>query len=314
MTTLALAGSRAQNAVSALHGQVSRQMWGALGASIDHVTNGVHPTSWMAPELEALFDEQLDGWRAAFLDPAFWQRIESIPGDRLLATKAALRRKLVADLRRRTGLWVLDDERLTLGFARRFATYKRATLLFRDPARLERILDRGVQLVFAGKAHPADQEGGAVLAEIVARAREPRFAGRILFVPKYDLDLGRLLTQGADVWMNTPRRPREASGTSGQKAALNGTLNCSILDGWWPEAYDGSNGWAIGDDQAPDDAAAQDRQDGEALYRVLEEQVLPAWRDRTAWSERMARSMITCIPRFNTHRMVAEYHERFYRR
>jgi glycogen phosphorylase len=313
MTTLALTGSRRQNAVSALHEQVSRQMWGSRGARIDHVTNGVHPTSWMAPELLALLDEHLDGWRQRFLDVAFWKGIERIPRDALVSTKRALRRALVSDLRRRSGLWILDDDALTLGFARRFATYKRATLLFQDPARLERILDRGVQLVFAGKAHPADQEGSAVLAEIVARTREPRFAGRVVFVPKYDLDLGRVLTQGADVWMNTPRRPREASGTSGQKAALNGTLNCSILDGWWPEAYDGTNGWAIGDETAPDDPAAQDRQDGDALYRVLEEQVLPAWDDPDAWAERMVRSMVTCIPRFNTHRMVTEYHERFYR-
>jgi glycogen phosphorylase len=313
MTTLALSGSRAQNAVSALHEQVSRQMWGHLSSNIGHVTNGVHPTSWLAPELQALFDEHVSGWRKAFLDPGFWQRLEAIPRDALTAAKAKLRRKLVSDLRRRTGLSILDDDRLTLGFARRFATYKRATLLFQDPARLERILDRGVQLVFAGKAHPADQDGGAVLAQIVARTREPRFAGRVAFVPAYDLELGRVLTQGADVWMNTPRRPREASGTSGQKAALNGTLNCSILDGWWPEAYDATNGWAIGDEQAPDDPSTQDRRDGEAVYRVLEEQVLPAWEDRPAWTQRMVRSMITCIPRFNTHRMVTEYHERFYK-
>ncbi len=313
MTTLALNGSRAQNAVSALHEQVSRQMWGPLGTRIGHVTNGVHPTSWTAPELQTLFDEHLPEWRSAFLDPEFWRRLETIPRDALVATKDRLRKKLVADLRRRTGVWLLDDERLTLGFARRFATYKRATLLFRDPARLERILDRGVQLVFAGKAHPADNEGSAVLAEIVARTREPRFAGRVVFVPAYDLDLGRVLTQGSDVWMNTPRRPREASGTSGQKAALNGTLNCSILDGWWPEAYDATNGWAIGDDQAPDDPESQDQRDGDALYRVLEEQVLPAWEDRPGWAERMVRSMITCIPRFNTHRMVMEYHERLYK-
>jgi len=314
MTTLALNGSRAQNAVSALHEKVSRQMWGALGTGIGHVTNGVHPTSWLAPELQSLFDEHVPGWRKAFLDPDFWQRLEAIPFEQLVAAKARLRRKLVLDVRRRTGLSVLDDERLTLGFARRFATYKRATLLFQDPARLERLLDRGLQLVFAGKAHPADQEGGAVLAQIVARTREPRFAGRVTFVSGYNLELGRVLTQGADVWMNTPRRPREASGTSGQKAALNGTLNCSILDGWWPEAYDETNGWAIGDDQSPDDPQAQDARDGEAAYRVLEEQVLPAWSDRAGWAQRMVRSMITCIPRFNTHRMVTEYHERFYER
>ena len=313
MTTLALNGSRAQNAVSALHEQVSRQMWGSLGTAIGHVTNGVHPTSWLAPELQSLFDDHVPGWRKAFLDPDFWQHLEGIPKDALVAAKTRLRRKLVLDLRRRTGLSVLDDERLTLGFARRFATYKRATLLFQDPARLERLLDRGVQMVFAGKAHPADQEGSAVLAQIVARTREPRFAGRVAFVSGYNLELGRVLTQGADVWMNTPRRPREASGTSGQKAALNGTLNCSILDGWWPEAYDSTNGWAIGDDKAPDDPAAQDLRDGEAAYRVLEEQVFPAWDDRAGWAQRMVRSMITCIPRFNTHRMVSEYHERFYK-
>ena len=257
MTTLALNGSRAQNAVSALHEQVSRQMWGSLGtASATSRTACIPRRGWPPSSSRSSTSTYRAGGRHSSIPTSG----SASRGSR--RTRSSPRRHVSAA----SSCWTCGAgpgsrprrRALTLGFARRFATYKRATLLFQDPARLERLLDRGVQMVFAGKAHPADQDGARCSPEIVARTREPRFAGRVTFVSGYNLELGRVLTQGSDVWMNTPRRPREASGTSGQKAALNGTLNCSILDGWWPEAYDSTNGWAIGDDKAPDDPAAQD--------------------------------------------------------
>jgi starch phosphorylase len=193
---------------------------------------------------------------------------------------------------------------LTLGFARRFAPYKRANLIFTDPERLAAILERGCQIIFAGKAHPRDPGGQALLSEIIRWSADPRFAGRITFVPGYDPGWGRHLTQGADVWLNNPRRPREASGTSGQKATLNGNPNLSVLDGWWPEAHDGANGWAI--------EGTTDEADAIALYTLLEEAVLPAFADPEDWAQRMRHVMRTCIPVFNTDRMVRDYCAQMY--
>lgn len=312
MTVLGVRGSRSINGVSALHGEVSRGMLGNLGREIGHVTNGVHPGAWLAPETEALWDEHLPGWRAHLRDPEFWAAAEHIPDGAVLATRDARRHRLVAALRRRLGRDVLDPNRLTIGFARRFAPYKRADLLFADPDRLAAILAQGVQVVYAGKAHPADTLGQQIMATVVQHSRDPRFRGQVVFVPDYDMQVGRWLTGCCDVWLNNPRRPREASGTSGQKAAMNGNLNCSVLDGWWPEGFDGDNGWAIGDDREYDDTAAQDAADTESLYATLESQVIPAFASDATWARMSKHAMATCTPAFNTHRMVGDYFDQIY--
>jgi glycogen phosphorylase len=216
---------------------------------------------------------------------------------------------------------LFDAAALTIGFARRFATYKRATLIFRDLERLAALLgdpERPVQLVFAGKAHPADEAGQALIATIHQLSHDPRFAGRILFLEDYDMAVGRALTRGVDVWLNTPRRPLEASGTSGQKAAMNGVLNLSVLDGWWPEGFDGRNGWAIGELREYDDEERADAADADALYALLEREVVPTYYERdehgvpVAWMRRSAAAIATVTPRFNAQRMVRDYVERYY--
>jgi alpha-glucan phosphorylase-like protein len=313
MTVLGMRGSRAINAVSALHGEVTRQMWASLKMPIQAITNGVHPTAWLAPETEALWDRYLIGWRDHFEDADFWRRAEHIPTEALLATRDARRQRLVREVRRLVGRDVLDPHKVTIGFARRFAPYKRGNLLFRDPHRLEAILEAGFQVVFAGKAHPADAGGQAIIADVLRWSRKPRFRDQIVFVPDYDMHIGRLLTGCADIWLNNPRRPYEASGTSGQKAALNGNLNLSILDGWWPEAADGTNGWSIGAPTDRPDSEAFDGEDANALYEVLEQQVVPAAADPAGWARKMARAMSTCAPAFNTHRMVRDYLGQLYR-
>ena len=313
MTVLAMRGSRSTNAVSALHGEVSRVMWRDLNLPIKHVTNGVHPTAWLAIETVTLFDEHLPGWRGALEDRDFWAGAEKIPADALVATRDARRRRLVREARRRLGREVLADENLTIGFARRFAPYKRGNLLFTDPDRLHALLDQGVQIIFAGKAHPQDIHGQGILADVVRWTRNPRFRRHIIFLPDYDAALGRLLTACSDVWLNTPRRPREASGTSGQKAALNGNPNCSVLDGWWPEAFDGKNGWAIGDGREYAHVEDQDRTDALSLYETLEQRVLPAFRSTETWGRIMGHTLATCYPVFNTNRMVRDYLEQIYR-
>ncbi len=300
MTPLALRTSGHANGVSRLHGAVSREMWAPLWPSVSvgevpirHVTNGVHAPSWIAPPLLALLG-------AAGVDPAAapgeerWERARALDGDALWVAHQAQKR-LLAD---RIGL---DPEALTIGFARRFAAYKRAGLLFSDPKRLEAL---PVQVVVAGKAHPADEDGKDVLAEIVARSRDPSFSGRVVFVEDYDLDVARALVSGVDVWLNTPLRPLEASGTSGMKAALNGVPNLSVLDGWWEEAYEPEIGWAI---------AGTGAEDASALYGLLEAEVVPRYRDRRkAWIGTMKESIARVGLRFTSARMVAEYTERFY--
>ncbi len=314
MTVLGLNGTRRANGVSALHGTVSREMFKELpAANIGHITNGVHPTAWMAPELMTLLNAHQPNWTSHLASGKIWQRCD-IPHADLWAMRHTLRGKLIAESRKILGRKVLHPEHLTIGFARRFATYKRGDLIFDDPERLEAILDKGVQLVFAGKAHPADAPGQKVLANVLRFARDPRFADRVIFLPDYNAHIGRLMTQGCDVWLNNPRRPREASGTSGQKAALNGNLNFSILDGWWPEAYNGKNGWAIGDDQEWTDLVAQDAFDVDSIYTLLETEILPTFQEPTKWTSCMQEAIRTCLPIYNTHRMVMDYVNTMYKR
>ncbi len=329
MTVLALRLSRAANGVSELHGAVSRRMWKDLYPSarseqdvpIGHITNGVHPVFWAHPRFRALLDERLPGWREDPPPQEAWEEaIGSLDDATLWEALCALRWDLVERVRRRTGTDCLDPEVLTVGFARRFAPYKRANLLFTDPDRLAALVHgpRPMQVIFAGKAHPRDLLGQAILSEVLRWCQHPRFRGRIVFLEDYGIATGRLLTAGVDLWLNNPRRPREASGTSGQKVPLNGGLNASVLDGWWPEAYDGTNGWAIGEAREYASIEEQDQADAEHLYRVLEQEITPLFYDRgpdgipRGWLQRVRRSMVTCIPRFNTHRMVREYCERLY--
>lgn len=345
MTVLALRLAGRANGVSALHGEVSRQMWHALWPDrrveqvpIDSVTNGVHVPTWIAPEMSLLFNRYLGpDWIKRHDDPDMWELVTEIPDEQLWAVHQQLKRKLLSFLRDRvrhkwqqgllnaeqviTAGALLDANVLTIGFARRFATYKRAHLIFRDLTRLRELLlspARPVQLVFAGKAHPADHGGQRLIHLVYSVAKDHRFAGRVAFVEDYDMHLARYLVNGVDVWLNNPRRPQEASGTSGQKAALNGVPHLSILDGWWAEGYTGSNGWAIGDHQQVSSETLQDEIDVESLYRVLEQQVVPLYyeRDRDhvprGWVQVMKQAIRTCAPRFSARRMVKEYAQRFY--
>ena len=346
MTVLAFRLSRYHNAVSRRHGEVSRRTWRALWPTapehevpITSVTNGVHVPSWIAPELDRLYRRYLGkDWVARHDDSALWQGVASIPDAELWDARRSLKRRLLRFLRDRARRqWsagqgapvqvvaagaLLDPGALTLGFARRFATYKRATLILRDPARLRAALTdpkRPVQLIVAGKAHPADEPGKQVLQAVYRAATDPAFGGRIVFVEDYDMHVARHLVQGVDVWLNTPRPPLEASGTSGQKAALNGVPNLSVPDGWWAEAYDGSNGWAVGAPEAGvGDDEARDAADAEALYRLLETEVVPLYYDRdpagipSKWLGVAKQAIRTAAPRFSARRMVKEYVERFY--
>jgi alpha-glucan phosphorylase-like protein len=330
-TILALRTSRTANAVSALHGEVTRDMWKELyedrytspvggrvatpkPAPITHVTNGVHPKTWMAPAVERVLSRWAPAWDQAWLDPQGWaEAVEDIPAEALWEARRQGRRALLEWMASK-GQPYLNPEALTIGFARRFAPYKRASLMFTDPDRLAAILDAGpCQIVVAGKAHPADLRGQSIISEIAEWAAQPRFKGRVVLLPNYNMKAGRLLVQGCDLWLNTPRRPYEASGTSGQKAALQGVLQLSILDGWWAEAWDDTHGWAIKPQSEGGVTHEQDARDAEALYTALEDQVLPAWKTRngsgipTTWVKRMRQSIAECLPRFDSRRMVAEY-------
>lgn len=313
MTVLALQGSRKANGVSKLHGQVSRDMFAKLDVQIGHITNGVHPTAWLAPELADVFGQYLPNWENNFTNGQFWTQVHNIPDEVLWEVRNTLRKKLILEARNILRKPVLHPEYLTIGFARRFATYKRGDLIFTDADRLEKILENGVQLIFAGKAHPADTLGQAVLANVLRFSRESRFRDKIIFLPDYSAHIGRLMTQGCDVWLNNPRRPREASGTSGQKAALNGNPNFSCLDGWWPEIFDGNNGWAIGDTNDWEDTGAQDLFDVESLYSTLEQDIIPAFQQPEQWVSKMKHTLQTCVPVYNTHRMVQDYLDIMYR-
>jgi starch phosphorylase len=296
LTPLALRLSRYANGVSELHGEVAREMWSSLGpsASIEHVTNGVHLGTWLAPELERLL---LDSGVNPSAPPARgnWDAVAGIDGTAIWDVHAGLKRRLAE----RTGI---EAERLTLGFARRFATYKRAGLVFSD---LPRLLQLPVQIVVAGKAHPQDQPGKDVMQQIIRLSRDPNVAGHVVFLEDYDMELAAEITPGVDIWLNTPRRPHEASGTSGMKAAVNGVLNFSVLDGWWAEAYDPAFGWAI--------EGLSDEEDAGQLYGILENEILPAWNDRDRWVELMKASIGRLSPVFSMQRAVIEYTDRFYR-
>ncbi len=325
LTVVGLKGSRYRNAVSSLHGHVARRAWNRLWPAraeedvpIGHVTNGVHTASWLAPSMKRLYDRYLGrDWPSRSANRDTWRGVDGIDDGELWEVHSALRRRLIEFVRRRVG-WasVLDPSALTIGFARRFATYKRATLLLSDRDRLARLCGdraRPIQMVFAGKAHPRDEGGKRLIQEIVAISRDPRFRGRIVFVPDYDINVARHLVQGVDIWLNTPLRPLEASGTSGQKAAVNGAINLSILDGWWAEAYDGENGFAIGSQLVHADPGLQTQRDAASTYDVLEREVIPLFFDRGAtdvprrWVGRMKRSIASLAWRFSADRMVADY-------
>ena len=340
MTVLALKMSRQANAVSAEHGRVSRRMWEGLYPGrateeipIGHITNGVHVGTWLAGQMHRLYDRHFGvDWATQSGDPEIWARIDEVDDGELWETHQVLKGRMLDFVRRRA---VVQGERrndppqmieqarqamrtdaLTIGFGRRFATYKRATLILADIDKLAEMVSdprRPVQLIFAGKAHPHDEPGKRLLWEIARLTRDPRFAGRFLFVEDYDMSVGRHLVQGVDVLLNNPRRPMEASGTSGQKVVLNGGLNLSVLDGWWAEAYDGSNGFAIGQGSAHRQNEVQDARDATSLYQTLQNEVIPLYYDRDrdglprSWISRMKRAIRTLGWRFNADRMVMDY-------
>lgn len=345
MTILALRMASQSNGVSRLHGQVSRHMWQGLWPDVPedeipivHVTNGVHFDSWISREMKELYERYLGPrWHEEPADKTVWQRAEYIAPEELWRTHERRRERLVAFARNRlraqleqrgasqmlleSASEVLDPEALTIGFARRFAPYKRATLLIRNPERLARILnnpDRPVQIIFAGKAHPHDDTGKELIRQIVELARQEGFRRKLVFLENYDMAVARYLVQGADVWLNTPLRTREASGTSGMKATANGLLNLSILDGWWDEAYHPQFGWALGRGESYADRDYQDQVESEALYDLLEREVVPLFYERGAdglprrWITHMKESIGNLCHFVNTHRMVQAYTERFY--
>jgi starch phosphorylase len=345
MTALAMRMCGRRNAVSKLHGEISRRMWHSLWPDkdvdevpIDYVTNGIHVPAWVAGAMYRLYRKHLSPkWIESHDIPALWERILDVPDAELWDAHVHLKGKLMTFMRERSrrrrmegamtpdqvlcsGTF-LDPDALTIGFARRFATYKRATLLFHDLERLKRLLHdryRPVQFIFSGKAHPADDAGKRLLQEVYNLAKDPSTGGRIAFIDDYDMQVARYLVQGVDVWLNTPRRPYEASGTSGQKVALNGIPNLSVLDGWWAEGYNGANGWAIDSGERYDDPAAQDAADARALYDLLEYEVVPLFYERDAddvprgWAQVMKEAIRTAVPVFCTRRMVKEYTEKFY--
>jgi len=345
MGVLALRYSGGRNGVSELHGRVARKMWHFLWKEeevdevpITYVTNGVHSDNWMARRLGVLYDKYLGpDWRERLDDPETWDKLDEIPPEELWAVRMHQKRKLSfrmqewARTRWSNGGFhpvqvvasgaLIDPYVLTIGFARRFATYKRAALILRDVERLLNIINRPnlpVQIIFAGKAHPADEPGKQLIQQIYRTVKKAETSGRLVFLEDYDMNIARYLVQGVDVWLNTPRRPMEASGTSGMKAALNGGLNFSVLDGWWREAYNGRNGWAIGEDKDPEAPEIQDQADAQSLYSTLENEIIPLYYDRNVddipmdWIEHMKNSLRTVTPQFSTRRMVKEYVERLY--
>ncbi|HET9346754.1 MAG TPA: alpha-glucan family phosphorylase, partial [Candidatus Limnocylindrales bacterium] len=342
MTGFSLRLTRIANAVSQLHARTADATWkGVAPGEIIGVTNGVHMPSWvghaMGETLASGVRADLDNLDAEGSRGSFWERLDQIPAGELWETHLRQKLELAVFARRRLRSQfarhgespavlealesALEPEILTIGFARRFATYKRAGLLFHDVDRLARLLhdeQRPVQVIYAGKAHPADRPGQQVIQEIFARSRSERLLGRVFILEDYDIRIARYLVAGVDIWLNNPRRPLEASGTSGMKAAANGVVNVSVLDGWWDEGWGGDNGWAIGGRETNPDEAAQDWSDAQDLYRILEEEVVPRYYDRdargvpTAWVETMRRSMASTIWQFSTTRMLHDYVERMY--
>jgi starch phosphorylase len=368
MTVLALRSSRAANAVSELHGQVSREMWHCLypdlpveKVPIGHITNGIHLVGWMKGTVRRFWRPKLANntapppppgadttqywrlkapgdWASQFNTLEFWQRMDdpdSLGDEELWALRYKLRRELLEFTRRRLLLQqhrvthedfiafdhLLNPDALTIGFARRFATYKRAPLIFQqfeNIVRLARDAKRPVQFIFAGKAHPRDDDGKRYIQHIIHLSRFSDLKGHLVFIENYDVHVARQMVSGCDVWLNNPRRPLEASGTSGMKAGCHGCLNLSILDGWWREGYDGTNGFAIGGDSHPDSIEEQDRVDSSNLYKTLTEQVIPCFFDRDErgipreWLKKIRRAMATLVPQYNTWRMVQEYTQKYY--
>lgn len=345
LSVLALRLSRQANGVSALHGVVSRKMWSDLWPGvpaeevpITSITNGVHTETWIAPEWRPVFSDAVgEDWRDALATQSRWEAIRDVPNETIWATRRQLKQKMVIFLRQRLRAQrlragesyarvletdtLLDPEALTIGFARRFATYKRATLIFRDIARLAKSLNdpsRPVQIVFAGKAHPADMPGKEFIQRVVQFARDENFSARVFFIEDYDMNVARHLVHGCDVWLNNPRRPLEASGTSGQKAAANGCLNFSILDGWWCEGYNGVNGWSIGEEREFANTDEQDESDALSFYHTLEQEIVPLYYERdkagipNGWVARVKDAIATLTPEYSTHRMVSDYVEKLY--
>ncbi len=345
LTVLAIRLSTFRNGVSKLHGAVSRKLWHNCWpllpleeVPIQHITNGVHSRTWLSNDMAELYDRYLGArWHEKPSDEETWARVEQIPDTELWRTHERRRERLVAFVRRRlrqqyikrgasqaelrSADEVLDPEALTIGFARRFATYKRANMILEDAARLKRLLGddkRRVQIIFAGKAHPRDNPGKDLIRQIVHSARLPEFRGSLVFLDDYDMNVARHLVQGVDVWLNTPLRPMEASGTSGMKVAANGGLNLSIPDGWWQEGYTPDVGWSIGSGETYDDLEYQNRVESQALYDLLEKEVVPLFYDRRRdglpreWIRRMKATMRLLAPAFNTNRMVRQYAENFY--
>jgi starch phosphorylase len=344
MTALAMRSAGAINAVSQLHGEVTREMFAPLWPDLAQddrpvgaITNGVHAPTWIADELSRLFDRHMGAqWRERYDEPDFWTRLADIPDEELWATRETLRDALFQFMRERArerfaeeggalravaGGAMFDPNALTIGFARRFTGYKRPDLIFRDVDRLARLVNdtrRPVQFVFAGKAHPADEAGKHHLQQIFRHALDARFGGRIAFVDDYDLHVAHRLVQGCDVWLNNPRKPLEASGTSGMKAAMNGVPHLSIGDGWWAEGYAGDNGWLIEGQTTSTDQGEVDAADAASLYDLLEQQVVPAFYERgprnipTRWLPVVRRAIATALPHFCTRRMLKDYIERAY--
>jgi starch phosphorylase len=345
MAILALRTACKCNGVSKLHGQVARRMWHPLWKGIPSeevpitsVTNGIHIRTWQSREMARLFERYLGpGWSRNPYDEQVWKRVDQIPDAELWRAHERLRERLVVRARERLQKQlqrrgapqseiaeaeeVLNPEALTIGFARRFAAYKRATLFLEDADRLVALLEddeRPIQLVFAGKAHPRDDVGKEFIKAIVRFARKPKMRQRVVFLEDYSMGIARDVIQGVDVWLNNPIKMFEASGTSGMKVAPNGGINLSILDGWWPEAYDGTNGWAIGDQNVYDSDEYQNRVDSASFYELLEREVIPLFYDRGSdglprgWIAKMQASMRTCSSMFSANRMVREYAERLY--
>lgn len=346
MTPLAIRMCRSANGVSEKHGEVSRELWlkmfpegtEAEDVPITHITNGVHAPTWVAPVFQKLYEKHIgENWNELVKDEKAWgEAIERIPDDEIWKTHLTLKNLLVAFIRQRTlaketgshdtinehadTRQLFDPNVLTIGFARRVAAYKRWNLLLSDLERLLKLVDDGerpVQFVFAGKAHPQDRVGKQILQQLMSINHDSHWQKRAVFIEDYDQEVARYLVQGVDVWMNVPRRPLEASGTSGEKAAMNGGLNFSILDGWWIEGYNEINGFAIGDLSEEDDEI-MDRKDGEALYEILETQVIPAYYEtdengnHTEWIRRMRNALATLTPKFSSDRMVKDYFEKIY--
>lgn len=346
MTVLALRLCRAANGVSELHGEVSRKMWTVLypdkseeKVPIGHITNGVHAPTWTAPLMADLYTQYFgEDWKTRAVDPQMWAMVDQIPDEELWWRHQVLKERLIAHTRFKikkareqrgedhdsiqATQTLLDPKVLTIGFARRFSPYKRGDLILRDAQRALKIFgnaERPLQIVFAGKAHPADEEGKRIIQRLMEWCRHPAIRDRVALIEDYDIYTGQKLVQGVDVWLNNPRRPLEASGTSGQKVCFNGGINCSVLDGWWCEGYQvgsdgkGINGWAIGEDAHTSDQELQDRIDSQSLYQLLEEEIVPRYYDQDAngiphgWVKMMKASIKTNAPLFNTDRMIADY-------